>query len=119
MGNFQSVKSNPGKKFGILFCLNELFWIYFKLVNYHQCKSNIRIVETNLKNDIPLFPKSEQVAYYYYSGRMALFESSKKKAYFELDKAFHLSWFYYYNKFLLKKYLKNSYLKFKILLNFH
>jgi len=34
-GCISEMKSNPEKRKGILFVLNEIFWINFKMLNYH------------------------------------------------------------------------------------
>lgn len=51
-GCISEMKSNPEKRKGILFVLNEIFWINFKMYNYHQCTalvSKFYLVKPNEK----------------------------------------------------------------------
>lgn len=90
LSNFQSMKSDSSKMKVILFLINELFWINFKLINYHQCKSLLQTQESKLGGELSDYPKSEQVTFYYYSGRMCLFDSKLKEAYQHLHRAYLL-----------------------------
>ena len=88
LSNFQSMKSDSSKVKVILFLINELFWINFKLINYHQCKSLLQTQESKLGGELSDYPKAEQVTFYYYSGRMCLFDNKLKEAYFYLNKSY-------------------------------
>ena len=47
-GCISEMKSNPEKRKGILFILNEIFWINFKMFNYHQCTALVLyFIQTN------------------------------------------------------------------------
>ena len=88
LSNFQSMKSDSSKMKVILFLINELFWINFKLINYHQCKSLLQTQESKLGGELSDYPKSEQVTFYYYSGRMCLFDNKLKESYTYLNKSY-------------------------------
>lgn len=90
LSNFQSMKSNSSKMKIILFLINELFWINFKLINYHQCKSLLQTQESKLGGELSDYPKSEQVTFYYYSGRMCLFDNKVNEAFLYLNKAYNI-----------------------------
>lgn len=87
--NFQTLKGTSSMKI-ILFLLNELFWIYFKYNNYHQCKSFMTTIESKTNSNLTGIPRCEEVTFLYYSGRMHLFESKMKESYFNLSKAYNL-----------------------------
>ncbi|KAM3934242.1 PCI domain-containing protein 2 isoform 2-T2 [Leptodactylus fuscus] len=66
------------KKWGMLFLVNQLFKIYFKISKLHLCKPLIRAIESsNFKEDYTI---SQRVTYKYYVGRKAMFDSDFKKA---------------------------------------
>ncbi|XP_077987350.1 PCI domain-containing protein 2-like [Glandiceps talaboti] len=66
------------KKWGMLYLVNQLFKIYFKINKLHLCKPLIRAIESsNLKDQ---FPISQRVTYRYYVGRKAMFDSDFKSA---------------------------------------
>ncbi|XP_044144321.1 PCI domain-containing protein 2 [Bufo gargarizans] len=66
------------KKWGMLFLVNQLFKIYFKISKLHLCKPLIRAIESsNFKEDYSI---SQRVTYKYYVGRKAMFDSDFKKA---------------------------------------
>ncbi|KAG8586621.1 hypothetical protein GDO81_005434 [Engystomops pustulosus] len=66
------------KKWGMLFLVNQLFKIYFKISKLHLCKPLIRAIESsNFKEDYTI---SQKVTYKYYVGRKAMFDSDFKKA---------------------------------------
>ncbi|KAF7660267.1 hypothetical protein LDENG_00285250 [Lucifuga dentata] len=66
------------KKWGMLFLINQLFKIYFKINKLHLCKPLIRAIDgSNLKND---YSTAQRVTYKYYVGRKAMFDSDFKPA---------------------------------------
>lgn len=111
LSNFQSMKSDSSKMKIILFLINELFWINFKLINYHQCKSLLQTQESKLGGELSDYPKSEQVTFYYYSGRMCLFDNKLNDAYTYLNRA-HLICFGYQGNNSLR--IKRQILKYLI-----
>lgn len=88
LSNFQSMKSDSSKMKVILFLINELFWINFKLINYHQCKSLLQTQESKLGGELSDYPKAEQVTFYYYSGRMCLFDNKLNESYSYLSRSY-------------------------------
>jgi len=74
------------KKWGMMFLVNQLFKIYFKIGNLHLCKPLIRAIDSSTNKDE--FPLAQQVTYKYYVGRKAMFDSK----YVEADQ--HLSFAY-------------------------
>ncbi|XP_063809191.1 PCI domain-containing protein 2 isoform X1 [Pseudophryne corroboree] len=69
---------DDSKKWGMLFLVNQLFKIYFKISKLHLCKPLIRAIDSsNFKDD---YAMSQRVTYKYYVGRKAMFDSDFKKA---------------------------------------
>ncbi|CAL8288258.1 unnamed protein product [Lota lota] len=69
---------DDSKKWGMLFLINQLFKIYFKINKLHLCKPLIRAIDSsNLKND---YSMAQRVTYKYYVGRKAMFDSDFKPA---------------------------------------
>ncbi|XP_020820813.1 PCI domain-containing protein 2 isoform X4 [Phascolarctos cinereus] len=82
--NFTSFSCNSragiddSKKWGMLFLVNQLFKIYFKINKLHLCKPLIRAIDSsNLKDD---YSTAQRVTYKYYVGRKAMFDSDFKQA---------------------------------------
>jgi len=64
------------KKWGMLFLVNQLFNIYFRIGKLHLCKPLIRAIESsNIKDRFTL---SQRVTYKYFVGRKAMFDSDFK-----------------------------------------
>ncbi|XP_075056142.1 PCI domain-containing protein 2 [Mixophyes fleayi] len=69
---------DDSKKWGMLFLVNQLFKIYFKISKLHLCKPLIRAIDSsNFKDE---YAMSQRVTYKYYVGRKAMFDSDFKKA---------------------------------------
>uniref|UniRef100_A0A8B9K619 PCI domain-containing protein 2 n=1 Tax=Astyanax mexicanus TaxID=7994 RepID=A0A8B9K619_ASTMX len=69
---------DDSKKWGMLFLINQLFKIYFKINKLHLCKPLIRAIDSsNLKDD---YSMAQRVTYKYYVGRKAMFDSNFKLA---------------------------------------
>ncbi|KAM6945496.1 LOW QUALITY PROTEIN: PCI domain-containing protein 2 [Aplochiton taeniatus] len=69
---------DDSKKWGMLFLINQLFKIYFKINKLHLCKPLIRAIDSsNLKDD---YSMAQRVTYKYYVGRKAMFDSDFKPA---------------------------------------
>ncbi|XP_048656558.1 PCI domain-containing protein 2 isoform X2 [Marmota marmota marmota] len=65
------------KKWGMLFLVNQLFKIYFKINKLHLCKPLIRAIDSsNLRDD---YSTAQRVTYKYYVGRKAMFDSDFKQ----------------------------------------
>jgi len=61
------------KKWGMLFLVNQLFKIYFRIGKLHLCKPLIRAIESSsIKEDFNL---AQKVTYKYFVGRKAMFDS--------------------------------------------
>ncbi|KAM4701427.1 PCI domain-containing protein 2 [Discoglossus pictus] len=66
------------KKWGMLFLVNQLFKIYFKISKLHLCKPLIRAIDSsNFKDE---YTMAQRVTFKYYVGRKAMFDSDFKKA---------------------------------------
>uniref|UniRef100_A0AC11B2J3 PCI domain containing 2 n=1 Tax=Ovis aries TaxID=9940 RepID=A0AC11B2J3_SHEEP len=66
------------KKWGMLFLVNQLFKIYFKINKLHLCKPLIRAIDSsNLRDG---YSTAQRVTYRYYVGRKAMFDSDFKQA---------------------------------------
>lgn len=69
---------DDSKKWGMLFLINQLFKIYFKINKLHLCKPLIRAIDSsNLKDN---YSMAQRVTYKYYVGRKAMFDSDFKPA---------------------------------------
>ncbi|XP_030057380.1 LOW QUALITY PROTEIN: PCI domain-containing protein 2 [Microcaecilia unicolor] len=69
---------DDSKKWGMLFLVNQLFKIYFKINKLHLCKPLIRAIDSsNLKDE---YSMAQRVTYRYYVGRKAMFDSDFKQA---------------------------------------
>ncbi|XP_051558052.1 PCI domain-containing protein 2 [Myxocyprinus asiaticus] len=69
---------DDSKKWGMLFLINQLFKIYFKINKLHLCKPLIRAIDSsNLKDE---YSMAQRVTYKYYVGRKAMFDSDFKPA---------------------------------------
>nr|SVE93014.1 EOG090X06A5 [Moina brachiata] len=66
------------KRWGMLYLVNQLLKIYFRINKLHLCKALIRAIEASPFKD--QFTLSQQVTYRYYVGRKAIFESDFKSA---------------------------------------
>jgi hypothetical protein len=76
---------SESKKLGCLYVVNNLFKIYFKLNTLRLCKNIIRAVESPVFPALTEFKKRDTVTYYYYTGRLSMFEDQYKKAEEALD----------------------------------
>uniref|UniRef100_A0A674I1Y6 PCI domain-containing protein 2 n=1 Tax=Terrapene triunguis TaxID=2587831 RepID=A0A674I1Y6_9SAUR len=69
---------DDSKKWGMLFLVNQLFKIYFKINKLHLCKPLIRAIDSsNLKDE---YSMAQRVTFKYYVGRKAMFDSDFKQA---------------------------------------
>lgn len=69
---------DDSKKWGMLFLINQLFKIYFKINKLHLCKPLIRAIDSsNLKD---MYSMAQRVTFKYYVGRKAMFDSDFKHA---------------------------------------
>ncbi|XP_053563741.1 PCI domain-containing protein 2 [Bombina bombina] len=66
------------KKWGMLFLVNQLFKIYFKINKLHLCKPLIRAIDSSNFRDE--YTMAQRVTFKYYVGRKAMFDSDFKKA---------------------------------------
>lgn len=64
----------------MLYLVNQLLKIYFRINKLHLCKALIRAIEASQYKD--QFSLSQQVTYRYYVGRKAIFESDFKSGRF-------------------------------------
>jgi hypothetical protein len=74
------------KKAGVLFIVNQLFSIYFRLNTLRLCKNLLRPVETKKLNEQGTM--GQMVTYSYYVGRLNLFEDQYADAEKNLEYAF-------------------------------
>lgn len=74
------------KRWGMLYLVNQLLKIYFRINRLHLCKALIRAIDASpYKEDFSL---SQQVTYKYYVGRKSIFDSDFKSAEKYLSYAF-------------------------------
>uniref|UniRef100_A0A8C5CPE3 PCI domain-containing protein 2 n=1 Tax=Gadus morhua TaxID=8049 RepID=A0A8C5CPE3_GADMO len=69
---------DDSKKWGMLFLINQLFKIYFKINKLHLCKPLIRAIDSSTLKDE--YSMAQRVTYKYYVGRKAMFDSDFKPA---------------------------------------
>ena len=60
----------------MLYLVNQLFKIYFRINKLHLCKPLIRAIDASQFRD--QFSLSQQITYRYYVGRKAMFDSDFK-----------------------------------------
>ncbi|XP_078513805.1 PCI domain-containing protein 2 [Lissotriton helveticus] len=69
---------DDSKKWGMLFLVNQLFKIYFKINKLHLCKPLIRAIDSsNLKDE---YTMAQRLTFKYYVGRKAMFDSDFTQA---------------------------------------
>lgn len=73
----------------VFFCMISIIRIYFKLRTYRNSKTLVEWVELGNIN-LDLIPKSDLVTYYYYSGRLGLYELHISDAQKILSYAFNI-----------------------------
>uniref|UniRef100_UPI0035902A60 PCI domain-containing protein 2 isoform X2 n=1 Tax=Myxine glutinosa TaxID=7769 RepID=UPI0035902A60 len=66
------------KKWGMLFLVNQLFKIYFKINKLHLCKPLIRAIDSSQLRDS--YTMAQRITFKYYVGRKAMFDSDFKQA---------------------------------------
>lgn len=86
----RQLSENEGsKKAGVLFIVNQLFSMYFRLNKLRLCKNLVRPVErVNLHKENGGCTMGEMVTYRYYVGRLNTFEDQYEEAEKNLDFAF-------------------------------
>ena len=72
-GFFSKFQVAENKCNGILYCIISLIRIYFKLKTYRNCKSLVEWIDKN-NVDLGIFPKSEITTFFYYTGRLSIYE---------------------------------------------
>ncbi|XP_026497015.1 PCI domain-containing protein 2 [Vanessa tameamea] len=76
------------KRLGMLYLVNQLLKVYFRINKLHLCKPLIRAIDSS-----PLwyqFPLAQQITYRYFVGRKAMFDSDYRMADEYLSFAFQL-----------------------------
>ena len=86
---FSKFQGAENKNNGILFCINSLIRIFFKLKTYRNCKSLVEWIEKN-SVDLNIFPKSEITTFYYYTGKLSIYEIKIFEAQSFFTKAFNI-----------------------------
>lgn len=66
------------KRIAMLYLVNQLFKVYFRINKLHLCKPLIRAIESSAFKDS--FSLSQQITYRYFVGRKAMFDSDYKAA---------------------------------------
>lgn len=77
--------SEGSKKAGVLFIVNELFAIYFRLNTLRLCRNLVKPVEARKLHQQGTL--GQMVTYRYYTGRLSLFEDQYEEAEAHLDYA--------------------------------
>lgn len=71
----------------MLYLVNQLFKVYFRINKLHLCKPLTRAIENSALKDS--FPLAQQITYKYFVGRQAMFDSDYKNADRYLSYAFN------------------------------
>lgn len=66
------------KRLGMLYLVNQLLKIYFRINKINLCKPLIRAIDSSVYKDH--FPVDQQITYKYFVGRKAMFDSDYKAA---------------------------------------
>ncbi|GAA5964715.1 hypothetical protein JCM3765_004366 [Sporobolomyces pararoseus] len=78
----------PGKKFAMYFLANQTFKVYFALKNLRLCDTVLNNVSnSNISIDQQGFNKGDQSEFYYYRGRINLYQRRLRKAKLDLEKS--------------------------------
>uniref|UniRef100_A0A6U3NR12 PCI domain-containing protein n=1 Tax=Ditylum brightwellii TaxID=49249 RepID=A0A6U3NR12_9STRA len=77
---------NGSKKAGVLYIVNRLFAMYFRLNTLRLCKNLLRPIESRSLHEVSE-NKGDKVTYRYYVGRLAMFEDQYDVAEEHLDYA--------------------------------
>lgn len=75
---------------GVIFSLNNLLWFYFQVNQYQQCTLLLKPIQEQLVSLLQGLEKSYIVTFYYYYGRLKIYEGQSEKAAEFLEKAFDL-----------------------------
>ena len=86
---FKSYKSYGIAK-GVLLSVNNLFWFYFQINEFQQCTFFVRPIKDQIDSLLVGIAKSYTVTFYYYYGKMKIYEGDKERAVEYLEKAFLL-----------------------------
>eukprot|EP00826_Nyctotherus_ovalis_P053254 TRINITY_DN6893_c0_g1_i12.p1 TRINITY_DN6893_c0_g1~~TRINITY_DN6893_c0_g1_i12.p1 ORF type:complete len:441 (+),score=110.30 TRINITY_DN6893_c0_g1_i12:80-1402(+) len=95
------------KLYSVLFCINTLFKIFFKLEKIQSCQTLLKWYAQNKTTVIlAAYPKSAQVTFHYFRGRMALYQMDFVEAEEALDFALaHCPKNAFNNRLLIVRYL--------------
>lgn len=86
---FKTYKSNQLAK-GVLLSVNNLFWFYFHINEFQQCTYFVRPFKDQIDSLLEGIEKSFTVTFYYYYGKMKIYEGEKERAVEYLEKALGL-----------------------------
>ena len=75
---------------GVIVVLSNLFWFYFKINQFEQCTFLIKSLKDQVDRFLSETEKSYQVTYYYYVGKLKVYEGQHEEAARCLEKAFEL-----------------------------
>lgn len=84
---FTTYKSNQLNK-GVLLTLNSLFWFYFQINQFQQCTFLIRPIKDQIDSMLVGTEKSYIVTFYYYFGKLKIFEGQHQQAAEYMERAF-------------------------------
>ena len=95
------------KLYGVLFCINTLFKIFFKLDKIQSCQTLLKWYEQNKSTvNLEVYPRSIQVIFQYFRGRMALLQMNFIEAEEALDFALaHCPKNCFKNRLLIVRYM--------------
>lgn len=83
-------KASTDSSKGVILSLNTLFWFYFQVNQYQQCTFFLRPIQDQLDSLLYGVEKSYLVTFYYYYGRLKIYEGQFEKAADYLGRAFDL-----------------------------
>ena len=84
---FTAYKSNQLNK-GVLLTINSLFWFYFQINQFQQCTFLIRPIKDQIDTMLVGTEKSYILTFYYYFGKLKIFEGQHQQAAEYMERAF-------------------------------
>lgn len=86
---FTTYKANQINK-GVLLALNNLFWFYFQINQFQQCTFLVRPIKDQIDSLLVGTEKSYIVTFYYYFGKLKIYEGQHREAAEYLERAFQM-----------------------------
>ena len=86
-----SILMRTENKKTLIIILNNLFALYFRINQFHQCQYLFKIILIDLDNILNSVSPKQKLPFHYYIARMYLFQNDQLKVEEHLDKAFKVA----------------------------